>query len=73
MRVVSERTLRQRVNKYSGLSPHEYVMKARLARALYLLENKLYLNVGEVATAVGFDNSSYFSRSFRACTQVWQD
>jgi AraC-like DNA-binding protein len=40
-------------------------MRARLAKALYLLENKIYLNVGEVATAVGLDNSGYFSKAFK--------
>jgi len=62
---ISERTFRKRVNEYTGLSPHEYIMRARLAKALYLLENKIYLNVGEVATAVGLDNSGYFSKAFK--------
>ena len=62
---ICERTFRKRVTDYTGLSPHEYLMNARLEKALNLLENKIYLNVGEVATAVGLDNSGYFSKAFK--------
>ncbi len=62
---VCERTFRKRITDYTGLSPHEYLMNARLAKALHLLENKIYLNVGEVATAVGLNNSGYFSKAFK--------
>ena len=62
---ICERTFRKRVTDYTGLSPHEYLMNVRLEKALYLLENKIYLNIGEVATAVGLDNSGYFSKAFK--------
>jgi len=62
---ICERTFRKRVKEYTGLSPHEYIMNVRLAKALHLLENKIYLNVGEVATAVGLENSGYFSKAFK--------
>ena len=62
---VCERTFRKRIKAYTGLSPHEYLMNARLAKALYLLENKIFLNIGEVATAVGLNNSGYFSKAFK--------
>ena len=62
---ISERTFRKRVKEYTGLSPHEYIMTARLAKALHLLENKIYMSIGEVATAVGLDNSGYFSKAFK--------
>jgi DNA-binding response OmpR family regulator len=62
---ICERTFRKRVRDYTGLSPHEYVMNARLTKALYLLENKIYLNVGEVASAVGLDDGGYFTKAFK--------
>ena len=62
---ICERTLRKRVRDYTGLSPHEFLTNARLTKALYLLENKIYMNVGEVATAVGLDNGGYFSKAFK--------
>ena len=62
---ISERTFRGRVSEYTGLSLHEYIMNVRLAKALNLLENKVYLSVGEVATVVGLD-SGYFSKAFKA-------
>jgi YesN/AraC family two-component response regulator len=62
---LSERTFRKRIKAYTGLSPHEYLMNVRMAKALYLFENKVYMNVGEVATAVGLDSTGYFSKNFK--------
>ncbi len=62
---VSERTFRNRIKEYTGLTPNEYIMDARMNRALYLLENQVYLTVAEVAYAVGIDHSSYFTRQFK--------
>ena len=62
---VSERTFRSRIKEYSGFAPHEYMMEARMARALYLLEKGTFLTVAEVAHAVGLEYSSYFTRQFK--------
>ncbi len=62
---VSERTLRNRIKNYTGLSPNEYLMEARMNQALYLLENKVYATVSEVAYAVGIDHISYFTKQFK--------
>lgn len=62
---VSERTFRNRVNEYTGLSPHEYLMEVRMHKALQLLEKGTYLTVAEVANAVGLEYSSYFTKQFK--------
>jgi YesN/AraC family two-component response regulator len=62
---LSERTFRNRIKKYTGFSPNEYMMEARMNKALQLLENGTFLTVAEVAYAVGLEYSSYFTRNFR--------
>lgn len=62
---VSERTFRNRVKEYTGFSPNEYIMQARMNKALYLLENKIYMSVSEVAIAVGLGHKGYFSKAFK--------
>lgn len=47
-----------------GVPPHQYQIRLRMMRARELLENTMY-SVGEVATQVGYDDASYFSRVFR--------
>lgn len=62
---VSERTFRNRVKEFTGLTPHEYIMEARLNKALYLLEHQVYPTVSEVAYAIGLNHSSYFTTQFK--------
>lgn len=62
---ISERTFRNRIREYTGLSPNEYMMEARMNKALQLLEDRVYLTVSEVAHAVGLEYSSYFTRHFK--------
>ena len=50
--------------KAFGFSPVEYRTRLRLRRARELLVSSR-LNVGEVASAVGFEDALYFSRVFR--------
>lgn len=61
---VSERTLRDRIKEYTGLSPNQYITEARLQKALMLLENKTYPSVAQVCYAVGLKTPSYFSKIF---------
>jgi DNA-binding response OmpR family regulator len=62
---VSERTFRNRIKQYTGFSPNEYMMEARMAKALQVLERGTYLTVAEVAHAVGLEYSSYFTKTFK--------
>ena len=46
-----------------GLSPHQYIQKLRLEKASQLLKHSP-LPVGDIADALGFENSQSFSRLF---------
>lgn len=48
----------------TGISPHKYVMKARLERAQELLANS-EMPIAQVADALGFNSQSHFTRAFR--------
>jgi len=60
-----ERTFRKRIRLFTGFSPIEYLMEARMIKALRLLENKVYATVAEVVYAVGLNHAGYFSIQFR--------
>ncbi|MCI4647107.1 ATP-binding protein [Phaeodactylibacter sp.] len=62
---VSERTLRNRVKAYTGLSPSQYLKKIRLQKALSYFENRQYQTISEVCFAVGMQNVSHFSHIFK--------
>lgn len=51
--------------KATGISPHQYVMKARLDRAQDLLSSS-DLSIAAIAEAMGFTSQSHFTRAFRA-------
>lgn len=55
--------------KATGVSPHQYVMKARLDRAQQMLVQS-DLSLATVAEAMGFTSQSHFSRAFRAYAGV---
>lgn len=50
--------------KSFGLSPHNYINKVRLEKALFLLESSNY-SISEISAAVGFDDPIYFSKLFK--------
>jgi AraC-like DNA-binding protein len=62
---VSERQLFRKVEKYTGLTPNNYIRKIRLWKAKQLLENYTYSTVNEVSTAVGMKDPYYFSKLFK--------
>lgn len=57
-------TFFKKVKKVTGMPPHEYIRKIRFNRAAELLQDPT-LTVAEVAYQTGFDDPSYFSRSFK--------
>lgn len=63
---ISDRTLRNKTKEYTGLSPLAYLQKARLDKALFYIKNKRYKTVDEVAHAVGFKDTRYFSKLFKS-------
>jgi AraC-like DNA-binding protein len=60
---VSERTLRRQFRATLGLSWRDYLLRARLLRAMALLAEP-GPSVLEVSTTVGFDSASAFARAF---------
>ncbi|WP_172805744.1 AraC family transcriptional regulator [Brachybacterium sp. P6-10-X1] len=55
--------LRTHVRRSTGLTPHELVLSVRLSRAQHLLA-RTDLSISRIATDVGFDDPSYFTRLF---------
>jgi AraC family transcriptional regulator len=50
--------------KATGVSPHQYVMKARLNRAQHMLEQS-EASMATIADSLGFTSQSHFTRAFR--------
>lgn len=53
--------------KILGSTPHEYMLKKRLSKAKYLLTTSS-LPISEIAELTGYENSYYFSRTFKKNT-----
>jgi AraC-like DNA-binding protein len=64
---MAERTLLQLFREATGVSPIDYVIRTRVARAADLLRNTRQ-KVTEIAFQCGFQDSSYFARQFRRVT-----
>lgn len=48
----------------TGLSPIEYLLRVRIARAIEMMRNPS-ISVTDIAFAVGFSDSNYFARQFK--------
>ena len=57
--------LRELFRKQYDISPMEYLQVVRLEKSKQLLETQLELSLKEIADAVGFNDSLYFSKVFR--------
>jgi transcriptional regulator GlxA family with amidase domain len=64
---VSARTLRRRFPAATGITWSRYVLQSRLVRSMTLLAEP-GRSVLDVATAVGFESASAFTRAFRRAT-----
>ncbi len=62
----SQSSLKRRLKRTTGLSPALFIRKIRLQRAAFLLKTDQYSTVKEVMYAVGFEDSSSFSRLFKS-------
>jgi len=61
---ISSRQLHRKIIALTGETPNHIIRKVRLNRAADLLRNKAG-NVAEIAFEVGFNNLSWFSKSFK--------
>jgi len=62
---LSERQLHRRVKRLTGRTPLRYLRRLRLQRAHALLEARQVDTVGELAAAVGYRRTDYFSQLYR--------
>ena len=62
---MSGSSLQRRLKKATGLSPGQFVREIRLQKAAFLLETHQHGTILEVVQAVGFEDSSSFSRLFK--------
>lgn len=62
--MVSERQLFRKIDKYTGLTPNNYIRQLRLWKAKQLLDDYACSSVSEVAYRVGIKDPYYFSKLF---------
>ena len=62
---LSERQFQRNLKKITGLTPSVYMKEIRLQMAREYLERRTYLQVKDVALAVGFTSTPYFSKQFQ--------
>ncbi|MCB9324061.1 MAG: response regulator [Lewinellaceae bacterium] len=62
---LSTRQLRRRIRSLTGLSPSQYIKEVRLQEARRILEDRQEKTVQDVAWAVSFRDSKYFSQLFK--------
>lgn len=62
---ISESTLLRQLKRLTGLTPNQFIQEVRLNEARYLLENRQYDSIAQVAIKVGFADTRSFSRSFK--------
>jgi AraC-like DNA-binding protein len=66
---VSRFHFHRQFRKSMGVTPHDYVLRARIERAKALLTGS-DLTIGEVSAVVGFADQSHFSNIFRKLTAM---
>lgn len=64
MLFISRSQLQRRLKKLTGLTPNKYFREIKLQMARELLESGKVRTVNEVAGAVGFDTTKYFSKIY---------
>jgi AraC-like DNA-binding protein len=68
---MSERSFLRHFKEISGVPPMEYVLRARIRKAVRLMDERpSQCSITETAFACGFNDSNYFSRQFRQITGV---
>lgn len=52
--------------EYTGYSPHQYVIRARIEKAIFLLKLNPDVSLTQLSYDCGFSSSSHFSKAFRS-------
>lgn len=63
---LSRSSLFAKFKALTGVTPNEYIVNKRLARAAILLRERPELQIVEIAEQFGFGSTVYFSRVFKA-------
>lgn len=61
---VSERQLYRKIGRLVFLTPNKYVRILRLHKAKQIIENYIYNSIAQIAYAVGYNDTHYFSKQF---------
>jgi len=61
----SNRQLRRLLQKYTGLSPIEFILEIRLQKAFQMIKERRFSTINEVRYEVGIESASYFSNKFK--------
>jgi AraC-like DNA-binding protein len=61
---MSERQFYRRIKQLLGTTPNELILQLKMDRAKQLLEEGRFSTVAQVAYAIGFNRSDYFSTVF---------
>jgi len=62
----SESTFLRTFKKMTGCTPVDYLIRLRIGKAAEMMKKNSNLRVIDISSATGFDNSSYFTRKFKA-------
>lgn len=60
----SRSTLARKIQYLFGVNPGEYITQIRMKKAMHYLQNRQYVSIAQVASAVGFKHAGSFSRCF---------
>jgi DNA-binding response OmpR family regulator/anti-sigma regulatory factor (Ser/Thr protein kinase) len=61
---ISHSTLYRKIQSLTGMSPNEFIRNVRITEAARMMKNK-DISISEIATLVGFNDHSYFTRCFK--------
>lgn len=62
---VSRSSLYAKFKSLTGLTPNDFVMNRKMARAAFLLRNRPQMQIAEIAYSLAFGSPRYFSRCFK--------
>ncbi len=62
---MSRSTIQRKIERESGLTAAQFVIKIRLEKAHYYIQSKTHRTIAETAYAVGFKHAGYFSKVYK--------
>ena len=63
---MAESSFRRVFKQITGLSPIDYIIRFRIEKAVEMMTNNTDEQIINIATTVGFENSSYFTKKFKS-------